>query len=1006
MNVKRFARALLFCPLLLLLLQTTAWAQSKTVTGTVTDDKNAPIQGASVLVKGTTIGTASDASGNFKINVPASATTLTISYVGYSSQDVSVVGVSTVSATLVLQQQSNLNEVVVIGYGTARKKDLTGAVASVTAKNFNQGIITAPDQLLQNKVAGVEITNNSGAPGSATTIKIRGNNSIRAVNNPLYVIDGVPLDGRTARPPVNLGTGGFGSTPDDNPLLFINPNDIAQIDVLKDASASAIYGSRGANGVIVITTKKGSGGPTRIDFSTNFSVNAGYMKKFDILSTSEFRDALHKYHLDTVTTTKYDYGTSTDAMKAITQSNLSQNYSVSITGGGNENGKYRASFLGSRLNGFIKNSRLDKYLGSFAGTYKFLDKRLTIDFNFFGGHVTENTPLVSNTAGSAGNLMSSALAWNPTASFYNSDGTFYFPTNGIGNPMATLRGYSDISNVDEVLGNISAELRLVKGLNYKFLYAINHGSGSRNVNIDGFLQSFSPIGGNGLGEIANAKLTSQTFTHTLDYNTSLTKDLNLEALAGFEYWETTYSNNQITGFGFNTNLSEKALVPIQYTDIIQNAKSLSPAPSSFIDPKTELQSVFGRLSLNYLERYFITGTLRADGSSKFGANNRYGYFPSVGAKWLLSNESVFKDQNFLSTLGLRASYGITGNQEFPAGSSQEQFSFSAYNTAGQVNVFNPNLKWEQTKSYDIGLDYGFAKNKIVGSIDFYNKNTTNILFQSTAIQPAPASQYFINLPAHLINSGVEFGISASVIDKKSFSWDLAGTFSYNHNILKDFYATGTKTPLQIQTGQINGQGVSGTLGQLITNNQTVDVFYLKPFLGYDSAGNQKIGANPVIYGNPNPQYNFGLSTTLRYEKLSLILNAGGAAGYKIYNNTATDVTNISNIANGGRNIDKNAYNSAEGVKSAVAASQRYLEDGSFVKLRNATLRYDFGKLGNYIQSLSAYVSGTNLFVITKFSGFDPEVNIDKSNNGYPSRSIEYLPYPTPRVLTFGVNVGL
>ena len=1004
MNVKRFARALLFCPLLLLLLQTTAWAQSKTVTGSVTDDKNAPIQGASVLVKGTTIGTATDASGNFKINVPASATTLTISYVGYSSQDVSVVGVSTVSATLVLQQQSNLNEVVVIGYGTARKKDLTGSVASVTAKNFNQGVIAAPDQLLQNKVAGVEITNNSGAPGSATTIKIRGNNSIRAVNNPLYVIDGVPLDGRTARPSVNLSTGGFGTTPDDNPLLFINPNDIAQIDVLKDASAAAIYGSRGANGVIVITTKKGSGGPTRIDFSTNFSVNAGYMKKFDVLSPSDFRSALRKYHLDTVTTTKYDYGTSTDALKAITQSTLSQNYSISLSGG-NDNGKYRASFLGSKLYGFIKNSDLSKYLGSFAGTYKFLDKRLTIDFNFIAGHVTENTPLISNTAGSQGNLTSSALEWNPTASFYNSDGTYYTPQSGSGNPLALLRAYSDVSNVDEVLGNISAELRLIKGLNYKFLYAINHGTGTRNANIDGFLTGYSGISGLGFGGTGNAKLTSQTFTHTLDYNTSLTKDLNLEALAGFEYWQTNYSNNFFSAVGFNTNLSQNALIPIQYTDILQNGKTQN-LPSIFVDPKTELQSVFGRVSLNYLEKYFLTGTLRSDGSSKFGANNRYGYFPSVGAKWLLSNESIFKNQNFLSTLGLRASYGITGNQEFPAGSSQEQFSFSAYNTAGQVNVYNPNLKWEETRSYDIGLDYGFAKNKIVGSIDYYNKNTTNILFQSTAIQPAPASQYFINLPAHLINSGVEFGISASVIDKKSFSWDISGTFSYNHNILKDFYATGTKTPLKIQTASVSGPGASGALAQLITNNQTVDVFYLKPFLGFDSAGNQKVGANPVISGNPNPQYNFGLSTTLRYEKLSLVLNAGGAAGYLIYNNTANTITNISNIANGGKNIDKNAYNSVERPTSGLAASNRFLESGNFVKLRNATLRYDFGKIGTYIQSLSAYVSGTNLLVITKFSGFDPEVNIDHSSNGYPSRSIEYVPYPTPRVITFGVNVGL
>ncbi len=1006
MITTRLLRVLLLCPLLLIMQH--SWAQNKTITGKVLDEKGNPVVGASILVKGSKNGTATDASGNFNISVPSGGS-ITVSYVGYASQEITITNQSTVQVSLGTQS-STLNDVVVVGYGTARKRDITGSVVSVQAKDFNQGTVTAPDQLLQNKVAGVEITNNEGQPGSATTIKIRGNNSIRAVNNPLYVVDGVPLDGRTARPSITLGTGGFGPTPDDNPLLFINPNDISQIDVLKDASAAAIYGSRGANGVIVITTKKGSAGPTKLEFYTNFGVNAGYMKKFDVLTSTQFRQALQKYHLDTLTNS-LDHGQNTDALNAITQSNLSQNYGIAFSGG-NETGRFRASFLGSRTNGFLKTNSLDKYLGTFGGTYKFLNQRLTLDFNVIAGHVTENTPLISNTAGSQGNIISSALSWNPTSSFFNSDGTYNFPTNGIGNPLATLRGYSDVSNVDEVLANVSASFKLLDNLEYKFLYAVNHGSGTRDINIDGFLQSFAPIGGAGFGATGNTWLTTQDFTHTLDYNTSFGKDLKFDALAGFEYWVSNYATNTFSALGFNTNLSEKSLVPIPYTSILQDGQT-QQVPFTYVDPETEIQSVFGRVNFNYLDKYFLTATLRADGSSKFGANNKYGYFPSVGAKWIITNENFLKNMKTLSNLGLRASFGITGNQEFPAGSAEEQFSFGSYNSAGQVNVYNPNLQWEKTRAVDLGLDFGFSNNKVTGSIDYYNKNTTDILFASTAIQPAPSAQSFVNLPANLINSGVEFALNTSIVQKKSFGWDLGVNFSYNKNILKNFYAPGTTNPLSITTGQINGQGVSGTLSQIITNNEPIDEFYLPVFGGFDKNGNQTgIGgvaltsAPRVFAGNPNPKYNYGLSTTLRFNKLSVIINAGGSAGFEIYNNTATDVTNISNIANGGRNIDLLAYNSDELPTSSVGASTRFLENGSYVKLRNATVRYDVGDVGSYIKGLSVFVSGTNLFVITKFSGFDPEVNIDKSNNGYPSQSIEYIPYPTPRIISFGLNFAL
>jgi iron complex outermembrane receptor protein len=1008
MTSNRLRKALILCPILLLM-AFVAQAQTKTVSGKILDEKGNPVVGASIVPKGGKGGTTTDATGHYSLSVPASTKTVVVTFVGYAPQEMDVTASNDVSVSL-KPENSTLTDVVVIGYGTATKKDVTGSVASLKAKNFNQGVINAPDQLLQSKIPGVEVTNNNGMPGSATTIKIRGNNSIRAVNNPLYVVDGVPLDGRTARPSVNLATGGFGTTPDDNPLLYINPYDIQQIDVLKDASAAAIYGSRGANGVIVITTKKSSSQGTKLEFGSQWGSNVGYMKKFEVLDAGGFRTALHKYSLDTLSNS-LDKGATVDPLKEITQNTLSQTYSLALSGG-NEDAHYRASFLGSGINGFIKNSELDKYLGTFSGSYKFLDKRLSIDFGLIAGHVTENTPLVSNTAGSVGNLISAALQWNPTAAFTDANGDFVNLGNGTINPLAYLKGYSDISNTNSYLGNISASYKLLKNLQYKFLYAINHSTGTRATNIQGWLQGVPPVTGAGFGVNSAAALTSQDFQHTLSYTANLTSTIKLDAVAGYEYWKTNYQNANYSALGFNFNLDEHNLVPVDYTEVLQNGKTQN-LPGIFVEPTTELQSVFGRVNLNLFDRFFITGTMRADGSSKFGANNKYGYFPSIGGKWLVTNESFMKGLNVISSLAVRGSWGITGNQEFPAGASQEQFTFSAYNTAGQVNVANPDLKWEQTTSYNFGIDYSLLNNRINGSIDYYNKNTTDVLFQSTAIQPAPASIYYINLPANLINKGFEFAIGATIIQKKNFSWDLGFNIANNSNKLTNFYAPGSDhIPLQILTGSISGQGVSGTLSQIITNDQPVNEFYLKPFGGFDKNGNQ-VGLDsmplttetPIFAGDPNPHTIYGVTTTLTFNKLSISANAGGAGGYVIYNNTATSVTNLSGIEQG-RNVDQAAYNSAERPSSSVGASTRFLESGNYFKLRNATIRYDFGNVGKYAKAVNVFVSGTNLFVLTKFTGFDPEVNIDKSNNGYPSRSIEYIPYPTPRIITFGFNFTL
>lgn len=994
MSSKRLLQVILFQVCLCFCVQ--GFAQERVVTGKVTDSKDGtPVVGASVQPKGSTTGTSTDAEGSFRLSVPAGVNTLVITSVEFETMEVDITNKISVEVALTALS-GGLSEVVIIGYGSAKKKDLTGSVVSLKAKDFNQGVVNSPDQLFQNKIPGLEVTNTSGQPGVATTVQIRGSSSIRSSNNPLYVVDGVPLDGRTARP--NLGNT-FGSTPNANPLLFINPADIAQVDVLKDASSAAIYGSRGANGVIMITTKKASGGPMKVDVGANWSAFAGYMKKFEVMDAGEYRAALRQFNLPT----SLDGGADVDALKEITNSDISQNYNISLSGG-NETGRYRASFLGSRNQGFMKKSFLDKYIASFNGGGKFFDRRLSIDFGLIAGNFSEDLTSVSNTAGSTGNIISSALSWNPTQPLKGSNGLYVFPTNGSGNPLAFNDAFWDESSVDFFLGNISAGYKILDNLEYKFLYGINSQKGNRQLSIEGWLQGFPGLSGQGQAGVLNANLTSSLFTHTLSYNANLSSNLTLNAVAGYEYFKTDFSGDGVTASGFNTNLSQTNRIPIRYTTIMQNALNQDPV-FGFADPTAELQSYFTRGTFNYMDRYLLTATFRVDGSSKFGENNKYGYFPAVGAKWVLSKENFLSGSGF-NDLSLRASWGLTGNQEFPPGSSLEQFSLNAYNNAPQVVNGNPNLKWETTQQVNFGVDFAFGQGRYFGSIDYYNRNTKDILFQTNAIQPAPNSVSFVNLPdANLVNSGFELALGANLVSKPNLTWDVNVNYAYNKNKIKNFTDPNTGLPLLVQTGTINGQGVSGTLAQVLANNQTVNVFYLKPFQGFDGSGNQQIGPDPDFAGNPNPTSLAGFSSSIRYKKFTFDLNMGGAFGYVIYNNTATSVTNISGLAQG-RNADKAAVASGEGVSSGVGASTRFLEKGDYFKLRNLTVRYDLGRVGEYINNVTVYLTGTNLLVFTKFTGFDPEVNIDKSSNNYPSRSIEYVPYPTPRVITLGVNFSL
>ena len=989
---------------LLILTVNVASAQT-TVTGKVTDSKDGtPVSGASVQPVGARGGTSTKDDGTFSLNVPSGVTALLITSVGFEDQRVSIGGKTNIDVSLVVSSGTSLNEVVVTGYGTSRKRDLTGAVSSVKAKDFNQGTVTNPDQLLIGKVAGLQIINTSGQPGAATIVKIRGNNSIRSGNTPLYVIDGVPLDGRSARP--GYSAAGLGQTPDANPLIFINPADISSIDILKDASASAIYGSRGANGVVLITTKKGTSGATKIDVGASVGF-AGIMRKIEVLDASGYRSALNTYNAP-----KSDSGATVDPWKEITNSGAStQNYSVAFSGG-NDNGKYRASFLYANQQGIIRKSGLKKYVANFNSQNKFLDKRLSIDFSITAANVGEKIAPISNNTGSAGNIISLALIWNPTLILTRSNG-LYNQTNPSGqvNPLALSDAYNDLTNITTLLGNTSVGYKITPDLEYKLLFGINYSTGVRRVELQGWIQALGAPSG-GTGAVLNSHLFSQTITHTLNYNKKITQKLNLTALVGYEYWKTIYQGSGSRGTNFNLNQSQSNITPnYHYYDNLQGSSQGNLSSYAFKDPSVEIQSYFARAIFNYDDKYLLTATFRADGSSKFGSNNKYAYFPSVAAAWNITNEDFMKSSHLFNSLKLRIGYGQTGNQEFnPVDAALQTATYVGFSNL-QVNHYgNPDLKWETVSSVDVGLDFSILKNRVWGFIDYFDKTTKDPIVEFPISQPTAGGTSFKNMDgiqaqkATISNKGLEISVGAAIIEKKDLVWNVSANMTFVKN---KFESSALSTiPFFKNTGELNGQGTSQAYAEVIANGQPIDVFYLRKFQGFDKTTGQAIyGADLEFSGDPNPKTFLGFSTDVTWKKWSATLNFHGNFGNLIYNNTDMSVLNISNIV-GGRNIAAGLVGNGENTANAISPSTRFLEKGDFIKLGNATINYNLGNLGKFIRNANIYVSGSNLFVISKYKGFDPEVNVDKTLNGIPSLGIDYIGYPTSRTFIFGLNFSL
>jgi TonB-linked SusC/RagA family outer membrane protein len=988
-----------------------AMAQNKVITGKVTDKKDgSPLIGVTVSASAGT-GTQTSVDGTFRLSVPSTTTALNFAYIGYRPLAVSL-GAST-SLTVSLESSStSLNEVVVIGYGTQRVRDATGSVASLSPKDFNKGVIATPDQLLQGRISGVQVTPSSGEPGAAATINIRGAGSIRSGDGPLYVVDGIPIDqgGGTSG-----GYGvGAGNSSARNPLAFLNPNDIENISVLKDASSAAIYGSRGANGVILITTRKGRKGQG-IQFSANTSV-ASTAKRYDLLGRDEFLAAVAAVGANAgpASAGGVDYGGNTDWQDQIFRTAISQNYNVGF-GGASNTASYRASVGYDNQQGTVKNSSLKRLNARINASKSFFGERLKFDLQSTFSNVKNQYAPITNNAGFNGSLIGAAIQLNPTAPVYDDQGRLFnlngynvdgYPNgNSFRNPVSLLNQIDDRDNINRFLNNLSMTLRLVEGLSYKGNFGADISTGLRKTFYDpkvigytdaiGIRQiNFPSPTGNGTAIYQDNKVRNYTTEHTLTYDKKWSDNSSLTALAGYSY--QTFKNGNSNKFGFGT--STPGVLVKDYDDFKTHLPYAVGDTSSY-----KLQSYFARVNYSYKDRYIATATIRRDGSSRFGTNNKYGNFPALAFKWRISNEGFMPKGGFFDDLSLRLNYGRTGNQEIPSYASLDVNNIQNFDGTSVASFYqgNANLKWQANTTYGAGLDFSIIKGRLTGSVDYFNKSNTDLLFFQDIAQPSLSSRVYLNLPAKVLNKGVEFGVNFAAVQGPKFTWDVSYNMTFIKATVSNFVGR------NIVTGNIDGQGLSGAYAQLIANGLPLFTFNVPNYAGLDANG---FGIYPqgidvlTAQGSPNPKFTAGLTNNFNYGNWSLSFLLNAATGFQIYNNTANAFFYKGNLVSG-RNVTKDVAATNENALNSGEVSTRFLEKGDFLRLSNASLGYTFPVKGSTFKTLRVAVTGQNLFLITSYTGLDPEVNTDKQRNEVASRGIDYTSYPKARIFTLGLNAS-
>ena len=970
----------------------TGMTYAQEITGKVSD-ASGPLPGANVLVKGTSNSVQTDFDGRFTLRNVSSDAILVFSYIGLKTQEVSASGKSVINVTL-KDDSAELKEVVVIGYGSVKKKDATGAVDQIGAKNFDNVSSPSPAQLLRGKVAGVQVTQSSGEPGAGVAIRVRGNSSIRSGNGPLIVVDGVPLDGG------NISAGGtdlLGTSSSRNPLNFINQNDIESMSVLKDASSTAIYGSRGANGVIVITTKKGKSNVPQLVYNTSFQFSK-MSGKLDVMTGDQFAAAGG----DDKGSRSYNW------KDAVLRDGFAMNHDLSFTKS-TENSNTRVSFGASNTDGIVKKTGLDRYNVSIYNSNDFFGGALKVESRVIYSSVRDEATLLSNNAGFIGNVIGTALYWNPTLPIRNANGSYNVVGDDYLNPVQLLDSYTDYTNTNKLLGSINSTWKITSKLKYQFLFGVETSNSTRKsqllptMEISGNQFSATVPGTSevkyGVANINNQNKFNKTFEHTLNYNNDFGDNFNLDALIGYSYYDYNADGNSSSGKGYDVN-------QVNLIDNIEGGLQNEFRVSSYRN-RVELQSYFGRVNATIYKKLILTATLRSDGSTKLGVNNKYDYFPSVGVAF-----KVFEDkEGLLNSFKIRGNYGITGNQEFAPNSAIARATYGSNGSLGVDTNSNADLKWETTTSYGVGVDFELINNRLSGSIDYFQRDTKDLIFPvpSAATQPGPPSPRFKNLPGNLINKGIEVALNYKVIDTKDFTWDIAANASFLKNEVKNFAGF-------IATGGLNGQGLTDAYTQVITNDRPAYTYFLYEWRGYDSTGNSiyadAVGndtglgtaAKKLLDKQPLPKINVGFTTNLAYKGFDAAASFYGAFGHYIYNNT-TNAYFFKGAFLGGRNTTQEAATSPQAQGDPNSPSTKYLEKGDFLRLGNLTFGYTVNSLDRFsIKSARFFVNASNLFVITSYSGADPEVDTDKSLNGVPSAGMEYLSYPRERSISLGLNV--
>lgn len=986
MSLKKMVRAT--SVLLLLLMSQIAFSQNHTITGKVTNSKDGSgVQSATVSVKGTRIATQTSADGSFSLSVPSSATTLVISSVGFATQEIAIGGNTAVTVSLV-ESNTTLNEVVVTGYGSVRKKDLTSAVTTITSKDFTKGPITTPEGLINGRVAGVQITTPSGAPGAGSRILIRGGASLSASNAPLIVVDNVPLD--------NNGISGSA-----NPLSLINPNDIESMTVLKDASATAIYGNRASNGVILITTKKGKAGKLKINFSTLNSVYT-VARKADVLSADEFKAMVKS--AGNAGQVALIGNSNTNWQDQIYQTAFGTDNNISVSGGIAKL-PYRFSLGYLNQSGILKTGNLSRFSGFLNLSPVLLKNHLKIDMNLRGA--TTSTRFANEGA------IGAAAGFDPTQPVRNSNGRFggYFEwiqnnqPYGLAprNPVALLQLRNDKSNVNRLIGNIQLDYKLHWLPDLRFNLNVgfdkSHGEGTINVP-DSAGQAYLSTSPSGQKTSGVKNQYSQDKTNKLlDAYVNYTKDI-----------KAIRSNiDLMAGYGYQDFLTKAPSYPSRGANGIET----SPANAFPFESENTLLSYYGRFKYSLMNRYLVTVNVRRDGSSRFNPDVRWKTFPGVSVAWVMSEEKGIKQSKIISNLKLRYGYGVTGQQDiggdypyiarYTIGTSTAQYQFgNSYYTVYRPVGYDYNLKWEETSTNNLGLDFGLFNGRLSGNVDIYKKKTKDLL----SVIPVPAGTNFTNElltnVGNMENKGIEVALNTTIIRKKKVSWDFGVNLTYNENKITKLTKVNDPTYQGVLTGGIAG-GVGNTV-QIHSVGYPRSAFFLlqqvytsqnKPVEGLyvDRNGDGIINNNDYYrVKQPDPKLFLGFTSQVVVDKWTFSTLLRSNIGGYVYNNNASNAAFTSNSLPYLYNVSA-AYLKT-GFKNNQYFSDYFLENGTFLKMDNLSAAYDFGKIMNDRATLRGSITVQNVFTLTKYSGLDPEI----------AGGIDNSFYTRPRIFSLGFNL--